>query len=73
MALSAESASCARTTVNSRCAATVVDLVFGSHTQLRGIAAVYASADAGSKFAQDLVAAWNKVTNLDRYDLARDQ
>src|SRR5215471_11675502 len=39
MALSAESASCARTAVNSRCAATAVDLVFGSHTQLRGIAA----------------------------------
>ncbi|HET9931701.1 MAG TPA: catalase/peroxidase HPI [Polyangiaceae bacterium] len=51
--------------------ATAVDLVFGSHSQLRAIAEVYASADAGEKFVRDFVAAWNKVMNLDRFDLAR--
>jgi catalase-peroxidase len=50
---------------------TRVDLVFGSHAQLRAIAEVYASPDANHKFAQDFVAAWNKVMNLDRFDLAR--
>lgn len=49
--------------------ATAVDLVFGSHAQLRGIAEVYASKDAGEKFTRDFVAAWNKVMNLDRFDL----
>ncbi|HFZ1795049.1 catalase/peroxidase HPI [Serratia nevei] len=47
-----------------------VDLVFGSHAQLRALAEVYGSADAQEKFAYDFVAAWNKVMNLDRFDLA---
>ncbi len=51
--------------------ATRVDLIFGSHSQLRAIAEVYASADAKEKFAKDFVAAWTKVMNLDRFDLAR--
>lgn len=50
--------------------ATAVDLVFGSHSQLRAIAEVYASKDAGDKFVRDFVAAWDKVMNLDRFDLA---
>ena len=50
--------------------ATAVDLVFGSHSQLRALAEVYASADSGEKFVRDFVAAWNKVMNLDRFDLA---
>ena len=49
--------------------ATSVDLVFGSNSQLRAIAEVYASADAQQKFVNDFVAAWNKVMNLDRFDL----
>ncbi len=49
---------------------TRVDLVFGSNSQLRAIAEVYASADANEKFVQDFVAAWNKVMNADRFDLA---
>ncbi|CAI1730718.1 Catalase-peroxidase [Serratia marcescens] len=49
---------------------TRVDLVFGSHAQLRALAEVYGSADAQEKFAHDFVAAWNKVMNLDRFDLA---
>jgi catalase-peroxidase len=50
--------------------ATRVDLIFGSHSQLRALAEVYASSDAKEKFAKDFVAAWHKVMNLDRYDLA---
>ncbi len=50
--------------------ATRVDLVFGSNSQLRAVAEVYASSDAGKKFADDFVAAWTKVMNLDRFDLA---
>jgi catalase-peroxidase len=50
--------------------ATAVDLVFGSHSQLRAIAEMYASDDAKEKFAKDFVAAWDKVMNLDRFDLA---
>jgi catalase-peroxidase len=50
--------------------ATPVDLVFGSNSQLRAIAEFYASADAQEKFVRDFVAAWNKVMNLDRFDLA---
>ncbi|HEX7691779.1 MAG TPA: catalase/peroxidase HPI [Sediminibacterium sp.] len=50
--------------------ATRADLVFGSHSELRALAEVYASADAGEKFVKDFVAAWNKVMNLDRFDLA---
>ncbi|PTA80733.1 catalase/peroxidase HPI [Serratia sp. Nf2] len=49
---------------------TRVDLVFGSHAQLRALAEVYGSADAQEKFVHDFVAAWNKVMNLDRFDLA---
>jgi catalase-peroxidase len=49
---------------------TRVDLVFGSHSQLRAIAEVYACADSKEKFVKDFVAAWNKVMNLDRFDLA---
>ena len=49
---------------------TIVDLVFGSNSQLRAIAEVYASSDAQQAFVRDFVAAWNKVMNLDRYDLA---
>src|SRR6185295_11436852 len=52
-----------------RWTATAVDLVFGSHSQLRAIAEVYASADAKEKFVKDFVAAWTKVMNLDRFDL----
>jgi catalase-peroxidase len=48
---------------------TRVDLVFGSHAQLRAIAEVYASADGEQKFVKDFVAAWDKVMNLDRFDL----
>jgi catalase-peroxidase len=48
---------------------TRVDLIFGSHSQLRALAEVYASADAKQKFVNDFVAAWDKVMNLDRYDL----
>jgi catalase-peroxidase len=49
--------------------ASPVDLVFGSHSQLRAFAEVYASDDAKEKFVKDFVAAWNKVMNLDRFDL----
>jgi catalase-peroxidase len=49
---------------------TVVDLVFGSNAQLRAVAEVYASSDAQQTFVRDFVAAWNKVMNLDRFDLA---
>jgi catalase-peroxidase len=50
---------------------TRVDLVIGSNSELRAIAEVYASADAQEKFVRDFIAAWNKVMNLDRFDLAR--
>ena len=48
---------------------TRVDLIFGSNSQLRALAEVYACDDAQPKFAHDFVAAWTKVMNLDRYDL----
>jgi catalase-peroxidase len=48
---------------------TRVDLVFGSNSQLRALAEVYGSSDAEQKFVHDFVAAWNKVMNLDRFDL----
>jgi catalase-peroxidase len=48
---------------------TRVDLIFGSHSQLRALAEVYACADSKEKFVRDFVAAWTKVMNLDRYDL----
>ena len=50
---------------------TRVDLIFGSNSQLRALAEVYASADAEEKFVRDFVAVWTKVMNLDRFDLAR--
>ncbi|MGB6307827.1 MAG: catalase/peroxidase HPI [Steroidobacteraceae bacterium] len=49
---------------------TIVDLVFGSNSQLRALAEVYACSDSSQAFVRDFVAAWNKVMNLDRYDLA---
>ncbi|TAK87684.1 MAG: catalase/peroxidase HPI [Betaproteobacteria bacterium] len=49
---------------------TIVDLVFGSNSQLRALAEVYACSDSQQAFVRDFVAAWNKVMNLDRYDLA---
>jgi catalase-peroxidase len=49
---------------------TRVDLIFGSHSQLRALAEVYGSNDSKEKFVKDFVAAWNKVMNLDRFDLA---
>ncbi len=49
---------------------TVVDLLFGSNSQLRALAEVYASSDSGEVFMRDFIAAWTKVMNLDRYDLA---
>jgi len=49
---------------------TRVDLIFGSHSQLRALAEVYACADSKEKFVKDFVAAWTKVMNADRYDLA---
>jgi catalase-peroxidase len=49
---------------------TVVDLIFGSNSQLRALAEVYACSDSQQAFVRDFVAAWNKVMNLDRYDLA---
>lgn len=52
---------------------TRVDLIFGSNSQLRALAEVYASSDAQEKFVNAFVAAWNKVMNLDRFDLARQQ
>jgi len=49
--------------------ATRADLIFGSNSQLRALAEIYAQSDAGGKFVNDFVAAWNKVMNLDRFDL----
>lgn len=60
-----------RTTGELRWTATSVDLVFGSNSQLRAIAEVYACKDSQSKFVKDFVAAWNKVMNADRFDLKR--
>ena len=58
-----------RSTGEAKWTATVVDLVFGSNSQLRAIAEVYATRDAQAKFVHDFVAAWSKVMNLDRFDL----
>jgi catalase-peroxidase len=58
-----------RSTGDVKWTATAVDLVFGSHSQLRAISEVYAQSDAGEKFVRDFVAAWNRVMNLDRFDL----
>jgi len=59
-----------RKTGHFKWAGTVVDLVFGSNSQLRAVAEVYASSDSERKFIHDFVAAWTKVMNLDRFDLA---
>ena len=59
-----------RTTGELKWTATRVDLVFGSNSQLRALAEVYGSADAQEKFVRDFIAVWNKVMNLDRFDLA---
>jgi catalase-peroxidase len=59
-----------RTTGEIKWTGTVVDLVFGSNSQLRALAEVYASSDSQKAFVRDFVAAWNKVMNLDRFDLA---
>ncbi|HUR84584.1 MAG TPA: catalase/peroxidase HPI, partial [Solirubrobacteraceae bacterium] len=59
-----------RATGEVRRTATAVDLVFGSNSQLRALSEVYASDDSHEKFVRDFVAAWDKVMNLDRFDLA---
>ena len=59
-----------RATGQTRWTATAADLVFGAHSQLRALAEVYASDDGKEKFVHDFVAAWTKVMNLDRFDLA---
>ncbi len=59
-----------RATGDVKWTATRVDLVFGSNSQLRALAEVYAQSDAQAKFVRDFVAAWNKVMNADRFDLA---
>ena len=58
-----------RATGDLKWTATRVDLVFGSNSQLRALAEVYASDDAQAQFVGDFVAAWDKVMNLDRFDL----
>ena len=59
-----------RATGEVRWTATAADLVFGSNSQLRAISEVYACDDAREKFVRDFVAAWDKVMNLDRFDLS---
>ena len=59
-----------RKTCKPKWTGTRVDLIFGSNSELRALAEVYATADAQKKFVQDFVAAWSKVMNLDRFDLA---
>jgi catalase-peroxidase len=61
---------CDRATNQVKWTGTRVDLIFGSHSQLRALAEVYACADAKEKFVKDFVAAWAKVMNADRFDLA---
>jgi catalase-peroxidase len=60
-----------RKTKEVKWAGTRVDLIFGSHSQLRAFAEVYGCADSKEKFVNDFVAAWTKVMNADRYDLPR--
>ncbi|WP_408657339.1 catalase/peroxidase HPI [Jatrophihabitans sp.] len=62
-----------RTSGEVKWTATAVDLVFGANSQLRGIAEVYAGADASEKFVADFVTAWNKVMMLDRFDVPSQQ
>jgi catalase-peroxidase len=59
-----------RATGGKKWTATRVDLIFGSHSELRALAEVYACSDSKEKFVKDFVAAWDKVMNLDRFDLA---
>ena len=61
---------CDRTTGKLKWTGTRVDLVFGSNSQLRALCEVYAGEDAREKFVTDFIAAWDKVMNLDRFDLA---
>ena len=58
-----------RITGEAKWTGTRADLIFGSNSELRALAEVYASSDAKEKFVNDFVAAWNKVMNLDRFDL----
>jgi catalase-peroxidase len=58
-----------RKTGKAKWSASRVDLIFGSNSELRALAEVYGSSDAQEKFVLDFVAAWNKVMNLDRFDL----
>jgi catalase-peroxidase len=60
-----------RVTGKVKWSATPVDLVVGAHSQLRAIAEVYASTDGQERFVRDFVAAWDKVMNLDRFDLLK--
>ncbi|MFJ3656900.1 catalase/peroxidase HPI [Streptomyces nigra] len=60
-----------RVTGDVKWTATAVDLVFGAHSQLRALSEVYAARDGDAKFVRDFAAAWDKVMNLDRYDLHR--
>src|SRR5262249_6535424 len=62
-----------RKTKELRWTGTRVDLIFGSHSQLRALAEVYACTDSKEKFVQDFVAAWTKVMNADRFDLSLKQ
>ncbi len=62
-----------RTSGEEKWTATRTDLVFGSNSQLRALAEVYASADAGAKFVRDFVAAWTQVMNADRFDVTLDE
>ena len=59
-----------RKTNQVRWTGTRVDLIFGSHSQLRALAEVYASSDSKEKFVKDFVAAWSKVMNADRFEVA---
>ena len=61
---------CERATGQPRWTGTRVDLIFGSNSQLRALAEVYACEDSQEKFVHDFVAVWDKVMNLDRFDLA---
>jgi catalase-peroxidase len=62
---------CDRATGKRKWTGTRVDLIFGSNSQLRAVAEVYGCSDAKGKFVQDFVAAWNKVMNLDRFEVAK--
>jgi catalase-peroxidase len=60
-----------RKTRTKKWTATRVDLIFGSHSQLRALAEVYAQSDSKERFVKDFVAAWTKVMDADRYDLKK--